>query len=601
MFVKSEEELSDDEFTENNKDRTISDEIRTWALIFKISHVALSALLLILLAHSCFSEMFPKTAKTFLKTPRFTKMKTMAPGKYWHYGITNAIRAALKYCKDIPSKIKINIGIDGLPLGCAKELWPILGSLVNNSRVFLIGAYCGRRKPDDMNEFLEEFVGEMNHLIENGMEYNGCHYDVELHGLMADAVAKAAILGIKGHTGYHSCTKCVVEGDYLAKRMSFYQVDCTKRTDESVAAQEDEDHHLRECILNEIKTFGIVTRVPLDYMHLVCIGTVKKLVKIWMTEKVLSGADQQKISDKLLALHPHSPKEFARLPGELGKITKWKATQCRRFLLYDGVVVLPDIFRHGMKRYYDNFLSLHYAIRIMCSETLIQDHLDYAEKNLLYFVNTFAELFGQHLVSHNIHGLIHLADDCRTFGALDYFSCFSYENMLKTLKSLLRKPGDTLQQIHRRYVELEGDAMRAPKQAQESGLQQYRRRGPTVAELGRPPYYRYIQNGCTYAVDSPNDCCALKDGSVIRIRAFTSSSTGELYVNGLKFQTLKPLYPHADVSDLLKCYEANSLETGGSWPIAEIAHKCMIAPVDDEEHKFRVLPILHSETFKLKL
>jgi hypothetical protein len=54
---------------------------------------------------------------------------------------------------------------------------------------------------------------------------------------------------------------------------------------------------------------------------------------------------------------------------------------------------------------------------------------------------------------YNVHGLVHLADDARVFGALDNFSAFPYENKLKSLERLFRKPSFVLQQISRRLHE----------------------------------------------------------------------------------------------------------------------------------------------------
>jgi hypothetical protein len=60
--------------------------------------------------------------------------------------------------------------------------------------------------------------------------------------------------------------------------------------------------------------------------------------------------------------------------------------------------------------------------------------IDFAEKLLVYFVETFEELYGAQFSSFNIHGLIHLADDYRKYGALDNCLCFPFENFMKFLK-----------------------------------------------------------------------------------------------------------------------------------------------------------------------
>lgn len=51
--------------------------------------------------------------------------------------------------------------------------------------------------------------------------------------------------------------------------------------------------------------------------------------------------------------------------------------------------------------------------------------------------------------------LIHLKDDVKRLGHLDSFSAFPFEIYMKTLKSFISKPEQPLQQIHRRYMEMQ--------------------------------------------------------------------------------------------------------------------------------------------------
>lgn len=47
---------------------------------------------------------------------------------------------------------------------------------------------------------------------------------------------------------------------------------------------------------------------------------------------------------------------------------------------------------------------------------------------IIEFVKKFAELYGKENVSYNVHSLIHLADDVKTFGHLDGYSAFKFAN-----------------------------------------------------------------------------------------------------------------------------------------------------------------------------
>jgi len=50
---------------------------------------------------------------------------------------------------------------------------------------------------------------------------------------------------------------------------------------------------------------------------------------------------------------------------------------------------------------------------------------------------------------YNTHGLIHLVQDARKYGALDSVSCFPIENYLGLLKRMVRRPQNPVEQIVR--------------------------------------------------------------------------------------------------------------------------------------------------------
>jgi len=85
------------------------------------------------------------------------------------------------------------------------------------------------------------------------------------------------------------------------------------RSDEAFARQEDEEHHHGPHAFTNVH-FGLVSQVPLDYMHLVCLGVVRRLIFLWMKGPLtvrVPGRDVERISRNLLSLRPHIPSEFA--------------------------------------------------------------------------------------------------------------------------------------------------------------------------------------------------------------------------------------------------------------------------------------------------
>ncbi|CAN7943219.1 unnamed protein product, partial [Ixodes pacificus] len=108
--------------------------------------------------------------------------------------------------------------------------------------------------------------------------------------------------------------------------------------------------------------------------------------------------------------------DFGRKPRSLLDLDRWKAVEFRLLVLYTGPIVLysrvPDPF-------FLNFMTLHAAITILSSRKLCLEYVDYSEQLLVHFVETYISLYGRDKVSHNVHNLIHIANDVRTHGPLD--------------------------------------------------------------------------------------------------------------------------------------------------------------------------------------
>lgn len=201
----------------------------------------------------------------------------------------------------------------------------------------------------------------------------------------------------------------------------------------------------------------MVFDIPLDYLHLVCFGAMKRLLKtIWMEQHphCLSKQQQRLVNELISLCAMQLPKEFNRKGRTLDEISNWKATEFRTFLLYTGIFILRNILPCDQ---YKHFIYFHVAIRILCNPKSTVDQIKYAEQALRHFVTTFSALYGDFHIVYNIHSLIHLVGDVLIHGALDTFSCFGFENYLGKLKRLLRNSRLPLKQIVRRLSEI--DAM----------------------------------------------------------------------------------------------------------------------------------------------
>ncbi|EFN64455.1 hypothetical protein EAG_07646, partial [Camponotus floridanus] len=443
---------------ENNfEENIIQLSLRQWSLTHNISHAALSDLLKLLKIRI---PELPTNARSLLNTCRTIINKVIEPGQYYHFGVENCIKNLINDSNDFFKNtgiIELAINIDGLPLAksSGSQVYPILCRLVkHHSNVDMIGIYHGYEKPKNANCYLSDFVEDISNVINNGIVIDTKHYSVKISHFICDAVAKTYITYTVGHMGYYSCTKCCEEGTYINNRVCFPNTNHLRlRTDTDFRLKVQEDHHKGTSLLEQIPGLDMIKSFPLDYMHLICLGVVKKLVvNLWCFGKPsvkLSYRDIANISSNLINQAKNIPIEFNRKPRSLLEAKRWKATEFRQFLFYTGPVVLRKILNNNR---YINFLCLHVAIIILTSSKY-SCFIDYATKLLSYFVNTFKILYGAENISHNVHNLLHLSEDVKIHGPLDNFSVFPFENYLQSILKSIRKGEKPLAQIIKRKSE----------------------------------------------------------------------------------------------------------------------------------------------------
>ena len=128
--------------------------------------------------------------------------------------------------------------------------------------------------------------------------------------------------------------------------------------------------------------------------------------------------------------------EFSREARNFDHLEKWKATELRMFYLYGADVILrfsqlPEVLVYAIQQFC-------MAIRILADPELYLSMSKHALQFIQCYLDTMETHYGVHFVTLIMHCLLHLPDECVRHGPLDSFSCFKYENTLKTLKSRLR-------------------------------------------------------------------------------------------------------------------------------------------------------------------
>ena len=195
----------------------------------------------------------------------------------------------------------------------------------------------------------------------------------------------------------------------------------------------------------------MVTGFVLDYMHLVCLGVTKKLIKNYINN--ISSSVHSKISSQLLEIRKCTPTDFQGWPRSLDEFSDFKATEFRFFLLYAGIVVMKGKVSHHE---YKLLLALSVVMRILLSETMVKDNstVSYCKNLLEWFTTESIVFYGPMFSSYNVHSIIHLADDVINHKvSLNKISAFPFENYLGKIKRKIHSGTYTLAQVVKRLDE----------------------------------------------------------------------------------------------------------------------------------------------------
>ena len=453
-------ESSDTSDSDPESQQTVKGKLASWSARHNLTKSSVDELLGMLREEGL---SLPKDGRTLLQTPRSVDSEDKCGGKYIYYGLENGLVKVLGHLSAVTlsklETIKLNVNIDGVPLfkSSGKQFWPILCSF-GGYEPFIVALFFGDAKPNSLNDYLSDFLNELSLVVRLGVSCDSKTFQVGIQAFICDAPARAFIKSIKGHTGYYACERCVVKGQWKNNRVMLHSSEtCPPRTDDDFARGIYQDHQNG---ISPLVYFGIscVKSFCLDYMHLVCLGVVKRMLWFWKQGPPVCKLSQRQlglISENLSAFSGKLPSEFARQPRTLHELERWKATEYRQFLLYTGPIVLRKVLSHD---FYAHFLTLMVAISILLEsdDQKRTSYLDYAQHLLSYFVHKSKELYSERFIVYNIHNLSHITDDVRHFGcSLNEISAFPYENHLQTIKRLVRNGRNPIAQVTKRLKERE--------------------------------------------------------------------------------------------------------------------------------------------------
>jgi hypothetical protein len=262
--------------------------------------------------------------------------------------------------------------------------------------------------------------------------------------------------------------------------------------------------------------------------------------------------------------------DFQRKPRALNELKNWKATEYRSFLLYWGAAILRSTVSKAL---YKNFMRLHVAIFILCSESLYKQNFNLCHDLLVSFVKDCKRLFGREYIIYNMHNLIHLVDCCRNHGPLGSFSAFPFENYLGQLKARIMSGYLPLEQAVN-YIRLPRGRI-----DQQSNSLHHLHYGPMANGFENCQQYLSVETESRLLCVNSKDCFfSTKNGNIYKILNILAcndaSCVKRVSLYCMQLLDLSDFYTYPLRSSLLGIYQfSNNYSAACCVPMSEFSRK----------------------------
>lgn len=522
--------------------------LSSWALKHNVTHDALKELLGYL--RTCDElKCLPKDPRTLLQTPKLVKKVSVSGGECIYLDIVKSIEKKLKanYTQSsIPFVKKLHeifherlvsvaIGIDGIPVtnSTNRQFWPVLFSVDQSpgSAPLVAAIFHGSNKPTN-TDFLKPLIDQIKSLEVDGILINNKKFTFRISRVLADAPARSLIKGIRNHNSYEGCERCTQVGEWSGRVVYPYTSQYEVRLDINfIDYDRNNSRHISsQSVFSDLK-LGLVTQVPLDYLHLVCLGVARKLVRTWVKGKIphkIRASDVQRISQRFLSFRKHFPSCFQRKPRSLDEVMHFKGTEYRTILLYTGVAAFYKILD---SQKFNHFLLFHTSIYILLSDKANENYWNSLAKEFLRkFVMDTELIYGKEFITYNMHGLLHIHDDALTFGSLDNASTFHFESYMQKIKRVIRGNNYYIEQAFKRICELEA-----------------------------LPENISSKTDSSISKRSGNNCFLLSTGEIIQVLDMITNESGTIITRCVKFKSLSRVKEYPLDSRNLGIYKVDKL------------------------------------------
>lgn len=541
----------------------------------------------------------PKSSKTFLRTTSAKYIiKHIEDGQFVYCGIQEGLQNINTTLHN--EEIRLILNVDGMPLfhSSLQQLWTILAKIdyyPDIYKPFPVAIYCGDKKPSNLNLFLEDFIHEIN-VLYDGIEINGKQFKVSIAYFTCDTPARAFLKQCKGHTAYFACERYLIRGERFEGRMIYECGNYNPRTNISFRMQEQPEHHTGISPLLQINPpIDMINQFVLDFMHLCCIGVMKKLLEYWLDNSKfkLSYSQKKILNERSAAMSRQIPCEYQRKTRSLVKyFSKLKATELRFILLYSGPLLFKNLLQ---PKVYKHFLLFHVSCRLLSSDEYAFRYLERVKVYLEKFVKLSKKYYGKRSQTINMHNLIHLVDDTNFKCTLSKMTCFPFESTLGYIKRLVRSGNHVLPQICRRLHEnylINREVSTIPSEIQIMKEKLINDNFDIIALK-----YKEFTIKRTY----PDNNLILHDGTCIMVERISRPVNSlDIIISGTKFEKEGAMYTYPFNSTRIDEWKIKSTKSIQKIQVQITEVKCKLIYLYTKDKPYNkkrscIMPLLHTE------
>ena len=315
--------------------------------------------------------------------------------------------------------------------------------------IILLGIIPGPGEPKrEVNQYLRPLVKELLELLA-GVKMT-VHSEQEpqlvrcaLIGVPCDMPAGRKACGFLGHAATLGCTKCTKKfpgpvgnkiysgfdrNNWTLRNNSDHRrsINLIKQAKNKTQRNKlESEHGCRYSVLLELPYFDPTRMLIIDPMHNLFLGTAKRIKNIWMNDNnpLFTSTEIQTIQDRVNSMNV--PSDIGRIPRKIE--TKFSGLTADQYKNWVVLYSIPCL--HGLleKEHIECWRQFVLACRLLCKRAISKSNVTLADVLLLKFLQRVERVYGNDVVTPNMHMHLHLKDTLLDYGPVYGFWLFSYE------------------------------------------------------------------------------------------------------------------------------------------------------------------------------